>query len=313
MLGSLLISGIVYAIVYKLVLKIHHVSEAASYNTLAGVGEYEVNSLGKMLIGSYKTFFYYLTNQGSFVSTYLLNKSVSDLWRGAITIMVIAVLLIIITATFVISKRNRTSSWHIIFQVLILLILPLTLNMVYILSKGMEHELMIYSFNLVYILFIVMQCRLLEAKNIKNVFEYIVWIPIIIIIWNNIVFSNQVYFKIDMEDRAALSISTRMINDIENTEGYEPGVTPVVIVGSLNNSSNFLPVMYLKDVEIYGNYQTPFNYQDSVPIYWQMYLDSNINIVKSKVDLDIVDRMPDYPENGSIQYIGDVLVIKISN
>ena len=312
MFGGLLLSGVVYAVTYKLVMKIHHVEEALSYNSLSSVGDYQGVSIVGLIIDTYGKFIHYLFNQGTFVSTYLLGKSVSDVWNIIIIVFEISVFISIIAGLIIIDRKNKIPMWQIVIQMLGLIGLPFALNFVFILSKGMEYELMIYSFYLIYALFIVVFNQLLSDKKWKAWTKHLVMIPLMVFIWNNIVFSNQLYFKIDMMDRAALSISTRMINDIENTEGYEPGVTPVVIVGSLNYSSNYLPVIYLTDIKMHGNFNTPFNYVFSIPTYWQVYLDSNINLVNGPVDTEVVDRMPDYPEKGSIQYVGDVLVIKIS-
>ncbi len=312
MLGSVLLSGIIYAVAYKLVLKIHHVEEAVSYNSLSGVGDYEGVSIGELIIGVYKAFFDYLFHQGTFVSTYLLGKRVSNVWDIVIIASVIVSFAFVIIGLFILGKKNKVPVWQMLIQAVGLVILPLALNFVYILSKGMEHELMIYSFYLVYVFYIVVFLKNEVGIESTKWIKYLAFVPLVIIVWNNIVFSNQVYFKLDMEDRAALSISTRMINDIENMDGYEPGVTPVGVVGSLNYSNNYLPVIYLTDVYVHGNYNTPFNYGSSIPIYWQVYLNSNVNLVQPDVNMDIVDKMPNYPEEGSIQYVDDVLIIKLS-
>ncbi len=119
--------------------------------------------------------------------------------------------------------------------------------------------------------------------------------------------------KIEMEDRAALSTATRMIGDIENTEGYVAGKTPVVLYGVLGESEHTRSVIYLKDIEIHGNYNIPFNYDYSYPFYLSYYLAADINLSTEPVDPAIVESMPTYPEKGSIQLAGDVLVVKLSD
>ena len=115
-----------------------------------------------------------------------------------------------------------------------------------------------------------------------------------------------------MEDRAAVSIATRIIDDIEDVEGYEPGVTPVRFAGALDRSDYMEPVIYLKDVTVNGNYNTPFTYERSLPFYLKHYLDVKINVYDAPVSSDVLANMPSYPNEGSIQFVDDILVIKIS-
>ena len=58
-----------------------------------------------------------------------------------------------------------------------------------------------------------------------------------LLLLNNIIYSNQLYLKKDLEFKSTLSVMTRVIDRIEQTEGYEVGVTPIAIVGDLNSSA----------------------------------------------------------------------------
>ena len=52
----------------------------------------------------------------------------------------------------------------------------------------------------------------------------------------SIVFSNQVYLKKNLELESTLSLMSRVIQRIEETEGYTPGYTPVAILGTPEDS-----------------------------------------------------------------------------
>ena len=302
------LSGGLYFIMYKLILKIHHVEEAVSYNSLSNLGSGAGVSLGHLITGAYGKYFYYLMHQGTFVSTYLLGKKVSDAWDALIMACVSATIVMLLAGLVIINIKNKTTALQRILQVLILVCFPLFSNVIYILSGGMEYELMIFAFYFLYVFFIaVLMCGVKKQK-----LKYLMAIPLAILIWHSVVFSNQVYLKIDMEDRAALSFATRIADDINDMEGYVPGVTPVRILGLPEASGYYEPVIYLRDVIIHGNFDTPFNYESSFPFYMTYYLNERINFSQAQVPSEVSDSMPEYPQKGSIAFVDDVLVIKLS-
>ena len=306
--AGVLLSGGLYMLLYKLVLRLHHVDEAVSYNSLSNMGVKEGVSFGALLAGTYERYVHYLTHQGTFVSTYLLGRKVSDAWDVLMVLCVIVSVVIAIAGLVIINKKNKSSVLQIVLQIVLIAAFPLFSNVIYIISNGMEYELMIFALYFVYVLASVVLLDVLKNKK-KMILALI---PVMIIIWHSIVFSNQVYMKIDMEDRAALSVTTRIADDICNTEGYVPGVTKVQIVGSVEGSGHYEPVMYLRDVIIHGNFETPFNYNSSFPFYMNYYLNERMNFTYDEVPAESYGDMPVYPENGSIQFVDDVLVIKLS-
>ena len=306
---SVLLSGGLYLVLYKLVLKIHNVDEAISYNSLSNMGVKEGVSFGSLLTGTYERYVHYLTHQGTFVSTYLLGRKVSDAWDVLIVLCFIAVIIITVMGLVIINRKNKSSKLQIILQIVLIVLFPLFSNVIYIISNGMEYELMIFAFYFVYVLFMLTVAK--TGCTGKKMF--IALIPVIILIWHSIVFSNQVYMKIDMEDRAALSIATRIADDINGFEGYEPAVTPVKVIGSLETSDYYWDTEYLKDVEIHGNYNTPFNYPGSFPYYMSVYLNERINFSYDDIPYEEYKDMPDYPAEGSIRFVDDILVIKLSD
>ncbi len=313
MVSGAALSGILYYIIYKTVCKIHHVTEANSYNSLSGLGNYTGISVVELVGGAYKNFFDFLASPGTFVSTYLLAKKVSDMWQVILLVCLAISILFVICGIILLNYYNKTSWLHRIFQILLLLGLPLAINFVYILSKGMEHELMIYSFFLMFVFVVVVMQECGRMKELWRKIGVIAIIPICVFIWNNIVFSNQLYFKVDMQDQAGLSMATRIACDIEEVDGYEPNVTKVAFVGSLDKSEYIQPVIYLKEITSYGNGKTPFSYDNSFPIYLEYYLNMNLNITDIDFSLVEIKEMPEYPIKGYIRFVEDVLVVKLSD
>lgn len=47
------------------------------------------------------------------------------------------------------------------------------------------------------------------------------------LLWQNTVYSNSIYIKMDLNKSATISLFTRLIERVEQTEGYVLGETPV--------------------------------------------------------------------------------------
>ncbi len=327
MMGATGVSAVWYFVSYKLVCRLHHVTESGTYNGLTGLGDYSETSIGGLIVGAYETFFDFLANPGVFVSTNMMGMSMSSLWQLVLKIALGVCVLAIVGGIVYLNCRRKTAWPERLLQGLGLLVLPLAANFVYVLSKGMEHELMIYSFFLTFVFLLVVLGDCMEhgtaiekpvgRKDAHcsvrwNGCGYLLTMVIILFIWNNIVFSNQVYFKIDMADRAGLSMATRIAQDIESREDYEPGVTQVAFVGSPDKSDYVQQLPYLREIAFYGAGKTPFTYEMSLPIYLKNYLNVNINVVSAGALTEEMVQMPAYPAKGYIQYVGDVLVVKIS-
>ena len=141
------------------------------------------------------------------------------------------------------------------------------------------------------------------------------------LIFNSIIYANQVYLKNSLEYQATQNIVVRMIDRIEQTDGYVVDQTPVVIIGSLEDSV-FSMERSIFDSTI--NQGVGLNSNFSVGSYSNFYAYFNrilaypINMV---TDIDQIDEweqrvevkgMPAFPAEGSCKIIENVLVIKLS-
>lgn len=311
--GSLIGTAIGYWCAFKLILKIHHVTEATSYNGLSDVGQYEGVSIIGLIGDTYQKAFSYLLNQKTFVSTILLDIRISDAWVILLRMCFFVCAGLAIAFIVQLNIKNKTSLWSRILQALALILFPLMCNAVNIISKGMEHDLMVYAVFFFYVLVIYVMGRIHGESGFTNVKLTVTMIPIALIVWNSVVHSNQVYFKVDMQDRAALSYTTRLVASVEHTEGYEPGVTPVVLIGWPEPGSYFSEVLYLRDVHCYGtDTKTPFSYGGSLPSYLRNFLAVPMNITEAEIPDSFVKEMNEYPGDNSIAYYNDFLVVKFS-
>lgn len=311
--GSLIGTAVGYWCVFKLILKIHHVAEATSYNGLSDVGQYEGVSIIGLIADTYQKAFSYLLSPKTFVSTILLDIRISDAWVILLRLCFWVCAGLAIAFIVLLNIQKKTPLWNRILQALALVLFPLMCNAVNIISKGMEHDLMVYAVFFFYVLVIYVISRAHGEGGFSNVKLTLAMLPIALIVWNSVVHSNQVYFKVDMQDRAALSYATRVVASIENTEGYEPGVTPVVFIGWPEPGRNFSEVLYLRDVHCYGaDTKTPFSYGGSLPSYLRNFLAVPMNITEEDIPDSLVKEMNEYPGDNSIAYYNDILVVKFS-
>lgn len=309
-LATLILGGIFYYIFYLIALKWWAIAPANSYNTIAGVGNFRGHSIIKLFGGTYQTFFDFLFHPQTFHSKII---SIINI------ILLITSLGIIIISMF----KNKLSMINKILLIILVLLLPFGINCIYFISKGLIHALMIYSYFFYYIWAICLieyylsnySKRIRFTKNI-NIF-FIVLLGIVN--YNAIVYANQIYLKKDLESQATLSVMTRVLYEIEHTEGYEPGVTPVAILGLLSHNQDIKTKRFDQDfnvIGVYDNYSISFNI--TYKLYFENILGYKINLLtvseKEKyLEQTKVQEMNAFPKANYCQMIDNVLVVKLSD
>jgi len=122
--------------------------------------------------------------------------------------------------------------------------------------------------------------------------------------------------KKSMDERATLSLMTRIVTRIEDAEGYIPGETPVAFVGSYSFDTykpGFEEVGKVTgfskhiDVTYYLTYHPYFNYMLNYPI---TILGEGEAIALGSDER--VLAMPSYPAQGSVENIDGTVVVKLS-
>lgn len=313
------VSGVLYFAAYKMVCRIHHVEEANSYNSLSGVGDFAGSSFGNLIAGTYGKFFGFLLHPGKFASTWLMGISISGLWEKVLAASAVICLCAVIFGVILINYRKKASPAAWVLQFAALFLFPFAANFVYFLSKGMEHELMIHSFFLLWVFLLeILQEEAEGRRQTERIMlpgkmaAAVCTVLLGILLWNNIVYGNQMYFKIDMEDRAALSLATRLLQDIEDVEGYEPGVTPVLLAGSPEQSPTVRNLAYLSEVQSYGSGKTPFIYGNAMQFYLDAYLNGYIRFSDAAAPEEILREMPVYPAKGSLRLEDGTIIVKLA-
>ena len=240
--------------------------------------------------------------------------------RGAVigaNVLMLA-LAVFLTAALVRQRRLPAASvWGILG---ILAAIPLGMNTVTLLSN-VYHWLTVFSFYLSYLCVLVLAQLYFETSGREKAarFAQRVWAVLAaVLIIDSCLFSNEVYLKKELEDSATLSTFTRIVDRMEQTEGFVPGETRVAFVGLLYNSplSRERAGFDYTATGLWHNYST--TYHDTYETYLSYYLGYPADCVDSGEiekyeQLEQVAAMHPFPAADSIRMIDGVLVIKLSD
>lgn len=311
-------AAIVYYTVWKVFLAVFDIWTADTYNGMDSIGDYSETGLGSIIVTAYQNVLNYFIYPESFVTNTFRGISMSLFWSWLIRFCNLAILLIIISALISMNKRRKTNVWQKAVQLLIIALFPLGVNFVCIVSKGVDHALMIYAFYFVYIAAVkLVDNYFTNPKNTQKTksdaaLRMATLASVAIISWSNIVYSNQVYLKVELQDSAAHSIMTRIVYKIESMEEYIPGVTPVAFSGNFDNSPNLLNAEPFNEISLYGVGKSVMTYPGTDSAYLSYILNVNMNIAQVNNEDEIIRQMPVYPAEGSIAFVDGILVVKIS-
>lgn len=202
-------------------------------------------------------------------------------------------------------------------------LVPFGGNLMHFITLGSaSHELMTYAYWLIYLLPLLLAARLPRWLPREKVRRPIAWarglcaLLTALLVYAGVQTANVFYLKKDLEQKAYLSVMTRVVYRMEQTEGYQPGQTPVVIVGLPQQLNESIPGfdayrnpngMYMTDV---------LNYGDSG--HWAAYFKyvllnpAKITDGSSMYADPRVQALPCYPDKGCTAILDGTLYVKLS-
>lgn len=133
-----------------------------------------------------------------------------------------------------------------------------------------------------------------------------------------VVFSNQVYLKKNLEFESTLSVMSRVIARIEAVEGYQPGSTPVAIIGTPESSVLSAERKGFEHLSALDAARTNYAIADDTDMIWYTWevMGYPLNFV-STYELEQIRQtaeaqaMPTFPQEGCCRMIGDTLVVRL--
>lgn len=303
-IGMLIGGGILYALMLVLVWKVTGLSPASgSSNSLDVMLGLTLRDLLRLVAETYTDTFSRLFGV---VSPYAPR-----------TISVITAFILLLTVGMFALALKGKGVWEILLSIVLAALLPLGMNFTYVLSSGMVHDLMVYGIWLSYLPSLALSCRAALPACLKKTVRWLSFGLVGILLYANVQTANVLYLKKDMEQDAFLSYMTRVVYSMESCEGYTPGQTPVVFVGTpaFNTIPGFEDYIGVTGADYPG--VTGMSEDFRARAYFQFVLNNPAVIPGSDVfarmrDDPRVEAMPDYPQSGSIAMIDDILVVKLS-
>lgn len=224
-------------------------------------------------------------------------------------------------ALYSIYRQTKTKKLRFFFSCFIFICaVPFFGNTVYVISKGYMDDTMMNSY------IIVMFVPLLIATNAtkysessiktRNTLIAIVCCNLGILIFSNLVYSNQAYLKKELESKSSLTIASRILDRIESLPGFEPNKTGVCFIGNANLNPYFKVERYNMGndkniVRGLGNFVS-FTYDTNK--YFRAIMGINLPYCDSKkIDIEYVQRMSLFPSTDSVQMVDNQVLVKLGN
>ena len=306
MLAGLLL----YKLSLPLSLKISSIHELSTgYNTVTKVGLFD--SLWQIFVLFVLTVPYELRHM-LFGVTYLTAYLVSSL-----------VLICILIAAILIYKKTKNSLSRMLFsELMFLFAIPFFSNVVYIISKGLMHDLMRFSYTFVLLVPILVisnlkeNINLFEKNTISEISSVIISIVMSILIFSNIIFSNQIYLKKELESKSSLAFATRIASRIEELPNFKFDSTKVCFVGKPSQNK----YMNVTRIPIpINNYRMSYDFNSAFEYYHSLYFRNILGIryVICDISSEVLNvekaHMPIFPLKGSISQEQDRVYVKLGN
>ncbi len=131
------------------------------------------------------------------------------------------------------------------------------------------------------------------------------------------IYANQIYLKKDLEYDTTLSVMTRVVDHIEQVEGYIPGETPVKFLGDIQRSK--LAMTRPAFAHLGSLTGTEENYAITYGDTFWMYLEDVMGYpikrfreTKNEEQERVTDDMPCFPDKDSVQMVDGVVFVKLT-
>lgn len=316
-IGMLLLGGALYLVSIKGMLWLTHLSLATGrYNSMDVMKGLTPRLFLEMTIGAYKDCFARLWNVPS---TYP-----APLIQGATLLLTAVSVIAVITGLL----NKKVGVPEKLLCLVLIALLPLGMNLLYVLTIGDIHDLMVYAIWLFYFLALLLgnwlarrwkesssSCARMKIGQLLNGGCLL---AVLFLMYGNVQFANGMYLKKDLEYDAYLSLMTRVVYRMEDYDGYVPGETPVYFA--------CLPEDLNKSIPGFKEYQTVTGMEQTdllcIPLrnrfqaYFDYILCAPVNLVQDERWYEMstdprIPEMPCYPADDCIAMIDNTLVVKL--
>lgn len=303
--GSVIVGGIIYYVFMKLITHLTNVSlNQQNYNSVSNTWS-NTESISGRIISCLKQFFsMFFKMSGYSCSSKILQ------FINVIFLLLGCLFLIIVFVNLFKKKIPLGYGFSLLFFIFLL---PFSMNGIRLLNTEV-HVLTMYAFWFSYILVIAMAFECSKIKENKYI-EKIILVLLFCVMLINVQTANVCYVKKTTEQEATLSLMTRVVDRIDDLDGYVAGVTPVVFIG--------YPSQYLMDYDLFNEvssltglwHNSPITYYSIYNQYFKTIMKVNINIVRESVanetvGEEFIKNMPEFSKKESICIKDGIVIVK---
>ncbi|SCZ81178.1 glucosyltransferase domain-containing protein [Pseudobutyrivibrio xylanivorans] len=311
-LADLCVSLALWAVLRKVTMAVKHIV-AVDYK---GMDEgYQLAKLPQVFIGMVKAFLGF-SQEG-------IN---AVLYQRAFTALIFVITLMQICYLMIQAKSKLSIK---LFSLIGLVLLPIGMNIVYLLSTSSEFEvdsLMLYGDIFVYILplLLIEKMQSMQTKEgfVNTIIAGATWIQIIAITIMTLGYTymdNAAYMKGEIAQEQAVAYFNQMITAVKTCEGFNEDME-IILVGQAELEDGTFALVDNSDqldavkIEKFPRYTDLVSYEGSL-----FFMREHLGFGNEKVSVDdgtvaqeaAVKAMPTYPNDGSIAIVDGRVIVKL--
>lgn len=296
--SMVLVGGILYLLSVKAITSLTGIELASRANSVSALYNLRISEIPRFILATYVDWW-----------DYFVQPNVTWINPGVTKIVMMLLLGIVVIAIVCALVKSECSKWNKVLSLIIILLLPLGMDTCYILARGYVHELMQYSFIFIFVLGMLL-VHYIPVSFIRGINSVL----IICILVGSIQTSNTCYLKKTLIAQGTLSHMTNVMYDMYQC-GYESGVTTVYVVGAVPAEANeeFEWIDKINGMEIN---EAVTSDKKSIKSYFKHVLGENLLFCTPEEESNILSSeeytaMPAWPTEGYIEYIDEIMVIKL--
>lgn len=314
--AMVVLGGILCYAAMTLTLKMYGIGLTTGGNhSLLSVLKMDMQELPALIFGAYKGWFTKLWDPFNMYPTPV--QRISNL--GLLVVIAIALGLAF--------SSKKLGLWEKVLTAVLVALMPLMMNIFYVLTLGKGHDLMVYGVWLTYLFALLLSEWILGQLKDHRILSglailqrHLCLLVVFFLLFGNVKYANGMYLKKDMEADAYLSLMTRAVARLEAEEDYIPGETPVVFVGIPGNGDLLYEVTPGLEIYqyIYGSSAdvVAAQWRDRMEAYIVQVMGIPMNLTEDPLWSEIgasgeAAQMPCYPAKGCIAYQDGILVMKL--
>lgn len=303
--------GTLYYVILKICLLLEH-KELDAYQGINEMGKFSLATFPTMIKDVYFDFAAFASKGRIFVNNPL-----------SMVVMCVLIAGIIISICTVVARYESYKKWYNwLLMLAFLIMLPIGCNIILLMSSQAEYHLLMRMQWELFIVAGVVICEkaiscLEELKEKMQIAKIVTVVVVAVICYNFFLADNIAYFNLNEKYEKTYAYCVRLLDRIEQTEGYYQGI-PICMVGVVSEDSYPTTDITSKvtarmrgtdgDFLLYRGEQ----YEE----YMKHYLGATLNILTGD---DVIDMyysedyqiMTSFPDKDSIKIVNGIMYIKL--